>query len=180
MAGVNIYREHRAILDELLTSRNTRSVAAAVDTGPFTEQRDVYIFAASIGIAIGQPADAAAMPTDREDITLIRDNVFFAAKGSLELCHVVGLIQETPSKEAHEALSRQITLISKQNTVEQLEILDRYAYAGFEWLRVNRTDEACVRDLVFSSIEQIRVSGDGTGEGTLIDDPIIDLFGAKL
>src|SRR5262245_51376408 len=98
MAEVTIFAEHRDILDALITSRKVKSVAGATRSGPFKDQRDAYVFAASIAMALNAPTPSDRMPTKKKDATPIRDSVFLGAAGARELSLAVGLIAESGTK----------------------------------------------------------------------------------
>lgn len=180
MASVNIHAEHRDILDALITSRRTSSVAGSTKTGPFYEQRDAYVFAASIGLALRSPTPVEKMPTSRKGVTPIRDSVFLGADGALQLCHAVCLLDEREDESLAEALGRQLSLIAPAEQAAQFELLDRYAHAGFSWLERRKGDESTIRDLILAAIDQIeRVSMEEI-DTTDVSDPLLDLFDMKL
>lgn len=180
MASVNIHAEHRDILDALITSRKTSSVAGSTKTGPFHEQRDAYVFAASIGLALRNPTPADKMPTSRKGLTPIRDSVFLGADGAPQLCHAIALLDEREEENLGQALARQLSLIAPAEQATQFELLDRYAHAGFSWLEKHKGDESTVRDLILTAIDQIeRVSMDEI-DTTGVSDPLLDLFDMKL
>ncbi len=134
MANVNIYAEHRDILDALITSGKVASVAAATKTGPFKEQRDAYVFAASIALALNTLTPKEKMPTSRQGVTTIRDSVFLGAAGAKEVAITVALCDQNKRLDIEEPLARQLELISDANLQARFVLLDRYAHAGFSWL----------------------------------------------
>ena len=89
------------MLDGLISSAKVGSQLGAVATGPFKDQRDVYVFAASIGIALGKPANAADMPkTKKKDTIQIRDSVLLGAEGAKELSITAVLLQDLVTETA--------------------------------------------------------------------------------
>jgi hypothetical protein len=177
MASVNIYPEHRDIIDALITSGKVASVAAGTKTGPFKDQRDAYVFAASIAMAINSPTPAGKMPTSRKGVTPIRDSVFLGASGAKDLCLVASLLDERAEESVEESLVRQLDMIADSNLVGQFELLDRYAHAGFSWLAKHQEDESTIRDLVFTAIDQIECIETDISEMPNLRDPLLDMLG---
>jgi hypothetical protein len=177
MANVTIYAEHRDILDALITSGKVASAAAATRTGPFKDQRDAYVFASSIALARRKPQPEAAMPTSKKgDVTAIRDSVFLGADGAEALAATVVLIEQDDELSVEAALGRQLELLSEDGLQEQLTILDRYAYAGFEWLKQNQKDESTIRDLVLTAIDEIACVEDVPAAQIVVQDPLLDVL----
>lgn len=179
MANVSIYAEHRDILDELISSAKVSSAAAAAKTGPFRDQRDAYVFAASLALALGAPQAEADMPTTRKDITTIRDSVFLGAAGAEELTFMVVLTSfstMSDNVEPRSELVRQLDLINEENLADRLAVLDRYAYAGFEWLRKYRKDEATVRDLLLVALAEVTCVPSKQLDISEIRDPLLELL----
>ena len=176
MASVTIYPEHRDLLDELITSAKVKSVAGATKTGPFKEQRDAYVFAASIGLALGEPSLASALPKSRRGTTTIRDSVFLGADGAEELSCAACLVIDDSDQEFEEAIVAQLDLISDAQLQERFALLDRFAYRGFQWLTDRRGDEGSVRDLVLATLNEIQLVERGTESGTSVQDPLMDFL----
>ena len=176
MASVRIHAEHRDILDALITSGKVSSVAGATKTGPFREQRDAYVFAASIGMALRSPTSATKMPKPKKEDTPIRDSVFIGAPGAREVCLTVALLDERDDESLDQSLSRQLKLITETDLATQFEILDRYAHAGFCWLAQLQDDESSIRDLILAAVDQIdRVETDIT-DNSGVHDPLLDML----
>lgn len=174
MANVNIYPEHREILDGLITSSKVGSQLGSVATGPFKEQRDAYVFAASIGIALGSPAPKDAIPKKKTKETVsIRDSVFFGSEGSTELSYAAVLLQDLGlADDAEGDLRQQLDQIADGDSADRLALLDRYAYSGFSWLAENRSDSGTIRDLIMEAIDKVD-SVDRDPEAYLSgDDPL--------
>lgn len=174
MANVNIYPEHREVLDGLISSGKVASQLGATATGPFKEQRDAYVFAASIGIAIGKPAAEAEMPKSKKKDTIgIRDSVLFGAEGARELSLTAVLLQDLGGDDnSEQALRAQLEQIADQDLTSRLALLDRYAYTGFGWLADYMKDVGTIRELVMETIDKV-VGVDLSSEDFLVgDDPL--------
>lgn len=176
MANVTIYPEHRDILDALIATAKVSSLAGATRTGPFAAQRDAYVFAAAVALARGKPQDASEMPKARKDITTIRDSVFLGASGASELAYTVVLMEDDPDSSTDVNLSRQLTLLMDDKLEERLANLDRYAYAGFEWLKANQHDERTVRELILSALDEITCVESDPGGDLEVQDPLLEML----
>ncbi|MBB5871904.1 hypothetical protein F4553_005283 [Allocatelliglobosispora scoriae] len=179
MANVNIYPAHRAILDSLITTGKAKSVAAGTKTGPFREMREAYVFAASLALALNQPTPADQIPASKKDVLPIQDRVFLGAEGAVELAAAAVLTSADDGDVARESLRSQLDLLSEQKLIERLALLDRYAYAGFEWLREQQKDESGVRDLVLSAIDSVDCVLREVGDDSAVQDPLWSLLGLK-
>lgn len=158
MAYVHIYPEHREVLDGLISSAKVGSQLGALATGPFKDQRDAYVFAASIGIALGHATPAAEMPKSKrkEKPIDIRDTVLFGSDGARELSLAAVLLQELDDSDSVETgLRRQLQQVAEDDLVQRLALLDRYAYAGFEWLTTNLADAGTIRALVMEAVDHV-------------------------
>lgn len=174
MAQVNIYPEHREVLDGLISSAKVASQLGAVATGPFKEQRDAYVFAAAIGIALGNPTPENEMPkTKKKDAISIRDSVLFGADGAKELSLIAILLQDLGDADGSEVgLRRQLDEIADGDFAGRFVLLDRYAYAGLAWLGEYMKDAGTIRELVMEAIDKI-ISVDLGPEDYLVgDDPL--------
>lgn len=174
MANVNIYPEHREVLDGLISSAKVGSQLGAIATGPFRDQRDAYVFAASIGIALGKPADPTEMPKTKKKETIgIRDSVLFGAEGAKELSITAVLLQDLGGGDSTEAgLRKQLEEIADGDFAARFAMLDRYAYAGFSWLAGYMKDASTIRELVMEAIDKV-VGVDLDPEDFLVgDDPL--------
>lgn len=174
MASVNIYAEHREVLDGLISSAKVGSQLGAVATGPFKDQRDAYVFAASIGIALGKPTPVADMPKSKKKETIaIRDSVLFGAEGAKEVSITAVLLQELDDADSTEAgLRTQLDQIADGDLAARFAILDRYAYSGFTWLATYVKDAGTIRELVMEAIDKV-IGVDLDPEEFLIgDDPL--------
>jgi len=180
MASVKIYAEHRDILDALITSGKVASVAGATKTGPFREQREAYVFAAAIAMALRTPTAASNMPKPLKGDTPIRDSVFVGAPGAREACLAASLLDERDEESLELSLNRQLNLIAETELAEQFEILDRYAHAGFAWLAKHQEDESSVRDLVLAAIDQIECVEADITDTTGVRDPLLDMLDMQL
>lgn len=178
MANVSIYPEHRDILDGLITSSKVSSLAGATRTGPFSAQRDAYVFAAALTMARGNPHSERDMPVARKDVTTIRDQVFLGADGAYALTYVVALLEEDPTESTESSLARQLDLLmdDKDKLQDRLTVLDRYAYAGFEWLKENQPDERTIRELILTALDQISCVETDSDDAVTIHDPLLDML----
>ena len=174
MANVNVYPEHLEVLDGLITSAKVGSQLGALATGPFKDQRDAYVFAAAIGIALGRPTADGDMPKTKKKGTIsIRDSVLFGADGAKELSLAAVLLQDLGEADhAETGLRQQLDDIADGDFTVRFALLDRYAYAGFSWLADYISDAGTIRELVMEAID--KVSGvDLDVEDYLIgDDPL--------
>ncbi|MGW4014768.1 hypothetical protein ACWECW_00505 [Rhodococcus ruber] len=176
MANVTIYPEHRNILDALISTGKTSSVAAATRTGPFSAQRDAYVFAASIALALGLPQEEADMPRSRKETTTIRDSVFLGADGAEALTFTVSFIEEYADESINDGLSRQLNSLTEDLLQDRLTQLDRYAYAGFEWLRKHQRDESSVRDLILSTLNEVSCVESAPPDSAEVHDPLLEML----
>jgi hypothetical protein len=163
---------HQALLDSLVATSKAKSVAAGTKTGPFREMREAYVFAASLALALNQPAPADQLPASKKDATPIQDRVFFGAEGAPELAATVVLTSAIGGDVAREALRSQLDMLSEQKMAERLALLDRFAYAGFEWLREHQKDESGVRDLVLSAIDSVDCVQREADDDSAVQDPL--------
>jgi hypothetical protein len=176
MANVSIYPEHRDILDALITTGKVSSIAGATRTGPFSAQRDAYVFAAALSIARGKPHPDTEMPSARKEVTTIRDSVFLGAAGAEPLTFAVVLIDDSATDSAEAGLSKQLDLLMDDKLQERLTTLDRYAYAGFEWLRTNQGDERTIRELVLTALDEITCVETDPGSQLEVQDPLLEML----
>ncbi|MGW5339849.1 hypothetical protein ACWEQD_15710 [Rhodococcus pyridinivorans] len=176
MANVTIYPEHRDILDALISTAKTSSVAAATRTGPFTAQRDAYVFAASLALALGSPQEEDHMPRSRKDITTIRDSVFLGADGADALTFTVSLIEAYADESINDGLARQLNSLTEEMLQDRFTLLDRYAYAGFEWLIRNQRDESSVRDLILTTLNEVSCVESAPAEVADVHDPLLEML----
>lgn len=180
MANVSIYEVHREILDALITSRKVASAAGGTETGPFRDQRDAYVFAVSIALALNIPTPLEGMPKSRSGTTNIRDSVFLGADGAKELAIAVALLTKPDQPSTRESLALQLELISEDKLEERLALLDQFAHAGFDWLAERKPDESNVRDLVLSTIEEVQCLRFDGADDAPINDPLIDMLNMQL
>ncbi|QDV24632.1 hypothetical protein [Aureliella helgolandensis] len=181
MANVTIYAEHRDMLDALITSGKVASIAGATKTGPFKDQRDAYVFAASIAIALNNPTAVDSMPKTTKDNTLIKDHTLLAANGGKEIAITVAMTtMDIEHLTIDQSLSYQLDLISEERVVERLSLLDRFAHAGFKWLAERRDDESSIRDLMLTAIDEIDCLKSDDSATEDVRDPLLDLLDMQL
>ena len=180
MANVTIYAEHRDILDALITSGKVASVAGGTNTGPFKDQRDAYLYAVSIAMALNKPTAVEKMPTSKKNNTSIRDSVFLGAAGARELAISVALLIEKEDASIEQSLSHQLDLISEEHLDERFSLLDRFAHAGFSWLDKRRSDESSIRDLVLTSVDEIDCVNSEASATEVVSDPMWDMLDMQL
>ena len=177
MASVWIYPEHKELLDQLISTSKVGSAAGATKTGPFKEQREAYVFAASIGLALGEPSkaeDLASIP--RRKKTEIRDTVFMGTSGADELSYATKLIVDEMGRDSIDQLHEALSSISQEALPERLSVLDRFAHAGFNWLLEMQEDSASITDLVLSAIREVQPSGWDQLDGEIPADPLFELL----
>ncbi|ONH60711.1 hypothetical protein CcI49_08825 [Frankia sp. CcI49] len=156
MANVHIYPEHQGILNGLVSTHRVASHEGRTETGPFNSYRDAYVFAASLGVALNQPTSESAMPTSKRGSTDIHDTTFLDADGARELVFTVILLQGLDDHDvAENGLRVQLERIADTDKGESLALLDRYAYAGFEWLKKTTKDVGTTRELVMEAIDKV-------------------------
>jgi hypothetical protein len=157
MANVTIYPVHKEVLDGLISSAKVGSQLGATATGPFKDQRDAYVFAASIGIALGKPALESELPTTKGRETIsIRDSVLLGADGARELSIAALLLQDIDSSDDTDTgLRRQLDEIADGDLTKRFALLDRYAFAGFSWLLKYMKDAGTIRELVMEAIDKV-------------------------
>lgn len=180
MANVTIYAEHRDILDALITSGKVSSVAGATKTGPFKDQRDAYVFAASIAMALNNPTPSDSMPSSKKANTSIRDSVFVGAAGAKEIAIAVAMIVDTDHPSIDQSLSYQLDLISEEQITERFSLLDRFAHSGFKWLADRRNDESSVRDLILTAVGEIECVRADDSAMEDVRDPLLDMLDMQL
>jgi hypothetical protein len=176
MANVTIYEEHREILDSLITSGKVASVAGATKTGPFKEMRDAYVYAVSIALAFNKPTPADKMPSSKKDHIQIRDSVFLGASGATEIAIAAVMVMESDHSTIEQSLAHQLDLISEQQLVERLALLDRFAHAGFAWLIKRRDDESSIRDLMLTAVDEIECVVSHATATEVLHDPMLDML----
>jgi len=172
MASVFVYPVHRPLLDSLVSTGKAKSVAAGTKTGPFREMRDAYIFVASLALAMNQPASPDAMPESKKDTIEIQDRVFLRTEGARELAAAAVLTSADAGDFERDTLRHELDLLSEQLLGERLALLDRYAFAGFEWLRERQGDESGVRDLVLSAIDSVDCIQRQVDDDSDVQDPL--------
>lgn len=176
MAGVTIYSAHRDVLDALITSGKVKSAAGATETGPFREQRDAYVLALAIGLARGEPTDVADLPRSKKDSIPIRDSVLFAARGAQELSEVVALLGPETSGPLEQRLKKQLERLGDEQLDARCEMMDRYAFAGFEWLQERMGDESGVQALLLAAVDELECGEDEELEVDSVQDPLLKVL----
>lgn len=180
MASVYIYPEHRDILDEMISSGKVASAGASVKTGPFRDQRDAYVFAVGLSVALDSRAPDISLPESRSDATPIRDSVFLGAVGANELLNVICLINSDCSDSDDDSdrsrLIEQLELIGDGDLEKKFDLLDRYAYQGFDWLERERGDHATVGDLLSHALISLELSDIEEIDMESIKDPLMDFL----
>lgn len=79
MAWLKVDAAHQEILDLLVTSARVASPSGRALTGPFSEQRQVVLYAATVGYAAGRRQAV------EQSQTQIRDSIMLGASGAAEL-----------------------------------------------------------------------------------------------
>ena len=176
MASVTIYSVHKDILYALITSKKVSAVEGGTKTGPFKAQRDAFVFAASIGFALGDSGKPDMLPTSKADSVTIPDRVFMGAVGAPELSNTAALLDESDEDSTESGLVRQLDLINEDHLNKQFEILDRYAFIGFEWLRANEDDESSIQNLVLAAIDQVASKEHELEDFNAVRDPLMDML----
>ncbi|WP_141691820.1 hypothetical protein [Nocardia brasiliensis] len=171
-----VYPDHKDILDILVTTGKAKSVAAATKTGPFSDMRDAYVFAASLAIAMNRRTPFDEMPKSRRDATEIQDRVFLRAEGADEIAGAVSLTSADADDMTREMLHSQLDLLSEEKKTERLALLDQYAHAGFDWLKEHARDESGVHDLILSAVEGVGRIEREMGDESLVQDPLLPLL----
>jgi hypothetical protein len=173
MASAHIYPEHHELLDNLITSAKVGSQSGAAQTGPFKEYRDAYVFAASIGLALGAPTQKSQLPASRKKATPIRDSVLFRTPGAEELSLAAVMLQDLGDEDSPEpSLRMQLEEIANGDITVRLELLDLYAYSGFGWLAQHVTETKTIRELVLQAIDTVSSIDRDAEEYLVANDPL--------
>lgn len=168
MATVRIYAgnspevSHVELQDRLETTKNSKSIASAVPTGPFTTHRDVYVFAVSVGIAAGSPTPVEDMPPTSAGDREIKAETLLEAPGARELVTLMAVVPEMTvddESDPEDELRQRIELLADPDLSTRLKLLDRYAHAGFEIIRSH--EKGTVRDALLALLSVV--------EGPLVD-----------
>ena len=157
MASIRIYPKHAPLAARLVTSANVRSAAAAAATGPFGTLREVYVFAASVGFAAGAAAETSAMEKFKDsDGHAIKEEIFFKADGAMELLTLVTMLPNGVSTEVNDnRLQERVSELSDDDFAARFEVLDRYAYAGFEII-AEEDGDVPERDILLACLAKIK------------------------
>lgn len=176
MASVRIYPQHAKLVARLITSANTRSAVGAAATGAFSKLREAYIFAAALGIASASKVDAAQMGKFKENSGhAISENVFLVADGAEELVTLMTMLPDVADIEINDnALALRVSDLGKEDYTDRFELLDRYAFAGFEIIS-GEDGDLPVRETFLACLAKIKPESHGESE---LDD--IDAVGAYL
>lgn len=174
-AGKDDERNHVSLMERLETNYNVklRDTGSAFPTGPFSTHRDVYVFAASLGITSGEASPKDKMPpTSSNDIT-IKESIFREAPGAEELITLMALVSDSPipiSNDATDELRHRVELIAETDLTQRFDLLDRYAYAGFEIIR--RHFHGAPRDALLAVLASVRLEEQIDEVGSTEIDPI--------
>ncbi len=116
------------------------------------------------------------MPTVKKDVTPIRDSVFLGADGAESLAYAVALLDSDGERNAEDELSRQLDSLMEDKLQERLSLLDRYAYAGFEWLKNYQKDESTIRELVLTALDEVSCVETEPNSVVQLRDPLLDML----
>lgn len=119
-AYLTIDSAHQAVVDLLVSSSRTSSLAARAKTGPFSELRQVAVFAAALGATLNR--DRLPAPSDQK----IRDTVLLDAKGALELSFAL----------AYRRANWDLAVIAdgEESLAARVSALEEYACGGLDFL----------------------------------------------
>jgi len=174
VANIYIYPEHKEILYKLITSKKVSSILTSISQGVIKDQRDAYIYAASIGLVLIKSSDIDITNKSHKDTIPIRDHVFFGAKAAKEIYYVAifSSITELNTASVHEFIT---SCVSNDYELGFAK-LDLLAFLGFDWLSTRLKDEANILDLMHSSLNLLQE--DQFNEEFDFDDPIFSILGA--
>ena len=176
MATIRIYTgtspevSHVELQNRLETTKNSKSIASAVPTGPFTTHRDVYVFAASVGLAAGSPTPVEDMPSTSEGDREIKAETFLEAPGARELVTLMAVVPDMTvgsESEPNDELRQRIGLLADPDLSARLKLLDRYAHAGFEIIRSH--EKGTVRDALLALLSVVEIPSADVAESPEID-----------
>ena len=170
MAYVRIYPPHAPLAARLITSANTRSAAGAAATGPFGKLREAYVFAASLGIAAGTASDPSTMGKFKESSGhAIKEDIFLNSPGATELVTLMALLPDGAHTEVtDELLKGRVLELGKTDYIERLEMLDRYAHAGFQII-ADEDGDLPVRDTLLACLAKTKPEAHGDVDLAEID-----------
>jgi hypothetical protein len=125
-AYLRIDSDHQAVVDLLLSSSRTSSLAARAKTGPFSELRQVVVLAAALGATLNRDR-----PPGASDQT-IRDTVLLEAKGALELSFAL----------AYRRAQWDLGVIAdgEESLAARVNALEEYACGGLDFLAQRLTE----------------------------------------
>ena len=157
-AGTELSRSHVALMERLETNTNVKvkGTASAFPTGPFSTHRDVYVFAASVGLAAGEPVPVSDLPPTSKQDTTIHEDIFRSAPGAKELITLMVVVADASSpdgSDASEDLRSRVEMLADADLTDRLKLLDRFAYAGFEIIRDN--DKGNPRDALLGVLASV-------------------------
>jgi hypothetical protein len=177
MANVTIYPVHREMLDALVTSKKAGSIAAGTKTGPFDEMRNAYVFAVSVGFALGRPTAREDMPTSKAQGNQIPYHIFSAAPGAVELELATVFTEISHPEPGRSSLIQGLERLGEDEIVSRVAVLDRYAHAGFSWLAERFQDEGSVQNLLLSTLCELKLAPAGeVTDSAAVSDPLADLM----
>lgn len=168
-----VQERHGELLDLLVSQPNTSSAIAATNTGPFSEFREAFLFAASLGFALNRES----LVTDSSDKIgkTIRDEIFLRGDGAREVVSALGL---AASKGDLQILDR-----SEDAQARRFEALNGYAETGFDFLASvqQALPQASIIEVLIHAIQRITVSSEAKSnvDGDEINDPILALVAGR-
>lgn len=169
LANIRIAEKHDNIANLLSSAKKAADrnhFAAEANVGVFELILHSYELAASIGFALqtATPEDAMDMGNARK----IKEEQVLNSETGKRLAMLAGLLCQDITPEEFDAdlndeqrLDQQIVELSKSPEEDRscwkrrFRILDRYAYAGFEWLESRKEEFITMEDLVFKVIDEI-------------------------
>ena len=86
------------------------------------------------------------------------------------------LLFELDDESTEAGLARQLDFISREHLNKQFDILDRYAYVGFEWLQNNQEDESSIQNLVLAAVDQVVSQEHQLEDFNAVRDPLMDML----
>jgi dnd system-associated protein 4 len=161
------------LLDLLVSQPNTSSAMAATKTGPFSEFREAFLFAASLGFALNR--EPKVSDASEKVGKTIRDEIFLRGEGARE---VVSAFSLAASKGELQILDR-----SEEAQERRFAVLNGFAETGFEYLASiqEALPQSTIIEILIHAIQQVTVTAgaDANLDGEEVHDPILALIAGR-
>tara|TARA_Y100001968_G_C19261067_1_gene669290 strand:+ start:415 stop:921 length:507 start_codon:yes stop_codon:yes gene_type:complete len=158
MAAVNIYAIHDQVANYIISAKQpTKSVIGRADTGPFAHKREAYLFALSMGMKHGAPAQDQEMAEHRKKSLPIKEHTFLKCEGAHELVNALWIHHRYEHSEEVKDMREMLMEIGSDDYTSRFALADRYAFKGFSLLHQLNQDETILtaQDLILRSLASI-------------------------